>query len=71
MVQEDNSPPSRWPLARVIETYPAKDGLVRVVKIRTPKGEYTRSITKLAILPRGSFEDQQPPPDPPTTKLTT
>lgn len=51
LVKDDSSPPSVWPLARVIETFPAGDGLVRVVKIRTMNGEYTRPITKLAILP--------------------
>lgn len=51
VVQEDNSPPSNWPLARITQLHPGKDGLVRVVTIRTNRGEYTRSITILAKLP--------------------
>lgn len=51
VVQEDNYPPSKWPLARIIKVHPGKDGLVRVVTIQTNNGEYTRPITKLAKLP--------------------
>ncbi|KAL7723220.1 hypothetical protein ACLKA6_015992 [Drosophila palustris] len=37
--------------ARVVETYPGPDGLVRAVKLKTASGEMTRPITKLAVLP--------------------
>ena len=39
-----------WPLACVEETHPGKDGLVRVVSVRTEKGIYLRPITKLVPL---------------------
>lgn len=45
-IREDNVPPTKWSLARVKETFPARDGLVRVVNLQTSKGEYTRPITK-------------------------
>ena len=41
----------KWPLARVLETYPGDDGRVRVVKVRTASGEFTRPITKIVRLP--------------------
>lgn len=50
IIREDNMPPSRWRLGRVIEIYPSKDGLVRGVKLRTIQGEYSRPITKLGLL---------------------
>lgn len=50
VIYEENLPPSRWRLGRVIEIYPSKDGLVRAVKLRTKDGEYVRPITKLGLL---------------------
>ena len=39
-----------WPLERVFETYPGKDGRVRVVKIQVGKGTTTRAVKKLCPL---------------------
>ncbi len=50
VIHEDSPIASRWPLARVIEVHPGKDNLVRVAKIKTTSGVYTRPVTKLAIL---------------------
>ena len=41
---------SQWPMVRVIETHQGRDGLVRVVKLRTANGTYTRPVTKVALL---------------------
>jgi len=51
LVKESNTPPASWHLARVMETYPGKDNLVRAVKLKTSTGEMTRPITKIAVLP--------------------
>ena len=53
VVVHENSPIlTKWPLARVIEVYPGKDNLVRVAKIKTAYGTYTRPVSKLAaVLP--------------------
>lgn len=59
LIREDNAPPTKWSLARVKETFPARDGLVRVVNLQTSKGEYTRPITKLAVLPAQQDYDQE------------
>jgi len=37
-----------YPLARVLETFPSKDGHVRSVKLKTSKGTYIRPCVKLA-----------------------
>ena len=47
---EDGIIPTKWPLARVIKTYPGKDGIVRVVNIKTQRGSYRRPVHKLAVL---------------------
>ncbi|GFY31593.1 uncharacterized protein TNCV_4199051 [Trichonephila clavipes] len=49
--EEDNIPPATWPLGKVIETHPGKDGVVRVVTLRTVKGRFKRPIHKLCKLP--------------------
>ncbi len=45
VIHEDSPIASRWPLARVIEVHPGKDNLVRVAKIKTTSGVYTRPCT--------------------------
>lgn len=50
IVKEDNTPPSRWWMARVVEVYPGSDGLVRTVKIRHRGNDYLRPIRKLGVL---------------------
>ena len=43
----------RWPLARILETYPGTDGLVRVALIQPAKAQATkRPVTKLSLLYR-------------------
>ncbi|XP_055634307.1 uncharacterized protein LOC129774571 [Toxorhynchites rutilus septentrionalis] len=51
LMKQDNVPPLQWPLARIIQTIPGKDGHVRVVIVQTTNGKYRRAITEVAILP--------------------
>lgn len=50
-IQDENLPPGRWLLGRVIELHPGKDGLVRVVSLRTKNGIIKRPVLKLSVLP--------------------
>ena len=50
LLKEDGIVPTQWPLARVDEVFPGKDGLVRVAMVRTTKGVYKRPISKIALL---------------------
>lgn len=51
LLYDERFPPAKWPLARVIELHPGKDGLTRVVTLRTASSTFTRPIAKLVILP--------------------
>lgn len=48
---DKNLPPNSWLLARVINTHPGDDGLVRVVTIKTKNSTLKRAINKICPLP--------------------
>ena len=50
ILQEDNLVRIKWPLGRIVTTYPGRDGLVRVVEVKTSHGIYKRPTTKIALL---------------------
>ena len=47
MVSEDNNSRGRWPLARVEEVHPGKDGLVRTAIVIIQRSTLTRSVQRL------------------------
>ncbi|CAG7832709.1 unnamed protein product, partial [Allacma fusca] len=47
LLKQDNKKRINWPLARVIELLPSIDGVVRVVKVKTPSGEIIRPVQRL------------------------
>ena len=51
-VTDDNTPPLQWPLARICYVYSGLDNFVRVVKFKTAKGTYKRSVHKLFDVPQ-------------------
>ncbi|XP_046406926.1 uncharacterized protein LOC124171707 isoform X2 [Ischnura elegans] len=46
----DNTPPARWQLARVIEVHPGDNGYVRAVTIQTANAVLKRPVNNLIIL---------------------
>ena len=50
VVQDTNLVRSNWTVGRIIEVYRSQDGRVRNVKVKTPKGEYVRPVTKIATI---------------------
>ena len=58
IVREDNLPPLKWKLGRVVELHPGTDGLVRVATVRTSGGKLKRSIVKLCKSPVPSNGDK-------------
>lgn len=47
MLDPDNLKRLDWPLARVTKVFPGKDGIIRIVKVKTAKGEFIRPIQRL------------------------
>jgi hypothetical protein len=51
LVKEDNLPPLVWKKAVISDIHAGRDGLIRVVTLRTAKGTFRRPITKICLLP--------------------
>ena len=49
-LREEPLAPTKWPLARIVQVHPGKDGKVRVVTVRTAKGVYRRPVIKVVPL---------------------
>lgn len=43
--------PLQWKLGRVIKLYPGRDGLIRVVTVKTSAGETKRAVQRVCVLP--------------------
>lgn len=56
VIKNDLVPPSHWKLARVIETHPGVDGVVRVVTLRTAQGTIKRPVVKVCPLPSNCLD---------------
>lgn len=57
VLKDEQLPPRAWLMGRIIETHPGKDGLIRVVTVKTAHSQYKRPITKLCLLMEASDED--------------
>ncbi|XP_070525005.1 uncharacterized protein [Cardiocondyla obscurior] len=50
LIRGENTPPTRWPLARVVDVHPGADGQVRVVSVRTATSTFKRPVVKIVPL---------------------
>ena len=50
LLKEDGVKRGHWPMARVVETHPGDDGLVRSVSLRKCDGILKRPVTKTVLL---------------------
>ncbi|XP_060805706.1 uncharacterized protein LOC132902874 [Amyelois transitella] len=50
VIADDQLPRNQWPLGRVDQVFPGKDGLIRVAQGKTRHGLYVRPVTKLCRL---------------------
>ena len=50
LISSKDIPRSNWPLARVLDIYQIKNDVIRVVKVKTKDGVYTRPAAKLCLL---------------------
>ncbi len=46
LMMDENVTRGKWDLARVIEVFQGKDGVIQNVKLKTKSGEYMRSVQK-------------------------
>ncbi|XP_063993399.1 uncharacterized protein LOC135171041 [Diachasmimorpha longicaudata] len=51
LLRDDNLPPLKWRMGRVIEVYPSDDNIIRKVRVRTSTGKVLRNVRSLAPLP--------------------
>lgn len=51
IIKDIQTSPTKWPLGRVTKVQPGKDGLVRVVTMRSRDKEVKRPINKVILLP--------------------
>nr|CAI5841724.1 unnamed protein product [Callosobruchus analis] len=51
LIKNDQQPPCRWPIGRIVELFHGRDGICRTASIKTNKGYVVRSIRHLCPLP--------------------
>lgn len=51
LIKEENVPPLKWNMARIIELLPGRDKVVRVVRLKTASSELVRPVVKICRLP--------------------
>ena len=62
MMLDPNQPRGQWKIGHVSQVYPGDDGLVRVVKVQTEDGVYSRAIHRLCLLERAPRSSPMPSP---------
>jgi len=63
LIREDNQPPLKWNVGRVVQIHPGSDKVTRVVSITTPGGKIMkRPVVKLCPLPYLDNNDKEEPP---------
>ena len=50
LIVDSDTSRGEWPLGRVVNTYPDKEGIVRVADVQTKLGLIKRPITKLCVI---------------------
>jgi hypothetical protein len=58
LINEDNLPPQQWLLGRIIQLHPGKDGITRVVSIKTTSGVLKRAVNRISILPMDNDHEE-------------
>ena len=58
VVADSNAIRGKWSVGKVLEVLPGSDGHVRNVKVKLQSGEYTRPVTKVAVIyPAEGYDD--------------
>lgn len=51
IVRSDNTPPTQWPIGKIVATFPGPDGLIRSVDVLFANRVYRRPISQLILMP--------------------
>lgn len=51
LIKSENTPVLSWPMGKIVELFPGKDGIARVASVRTSRGIFKRPAVKLCPLP--------------------
>lgn len=51
LIVEENLPPLKWKIGRILAAHPGQDGLIRVVTLQTASGITKRAVQKVCPLP--------------------
>ncbi|XP_065075027.1 uncharacterized protein LOC135698825 [Ochlerotatus camptorhynchus] len=52
VIKDDCLPPAQWPLGKIVKVHPGKDGIVRVVTLKTASSDnVVRPVVRIALLP--------------------
>lgn len=54
LIKEDSSSPLHWKLGRIVQVFPGKDNVIRVVELKVASGIISRPVSRLVILPVSS-----------------
>lgn len=57
IIKDENLPPSKWALGRILETHPGTDGITRVVTLKTKDNVIKRPVVKISPLPSNNNEE--------------
>lgn len=59
LIKDNNLPPLKWSMGRVLATYPGKDGISRVADIRTTSGVTRRAYAKICPLIEDAHHEEE------------
>lgn len=51
IIREPNLAPTQWRLGRIIELHPGQDDVIRVVTVKTERGQSKQAVRNLCPLP--------------------
>ncbi|XP_065077563.1 uncharacterized protein LOC135700834 [Ochlerotatus camptorhynchus] len=58
IIKDENLPPIRWKMGRIIALHPGDDNITRVVTVKTATGELRRPVERICILPIPTDEEE-------------
>jgi hypothetical protein len=58
LIRDDNTPPLRWKIGRILDVHSGRDGINRVATILTSSGTIKRSFSKICPLPTPNLDSK-------------